>query len=69
MLYPASGGKFYVFFQKSAFRLLWPEDAEAKSSAPYRKQTGQWMFAKLGIYNRKTTKLKSEYFLFDSKGA
>ena len=27
------------------------------------------MFAKLGICNQKTTKLKSEYFLFDSKGA
>ena len=57
------------FFSNICISSLWPEDAEVKSSAPYRKHTGLCMFAKLGIYNQKTTKLKSEYFLLDSMGA
>ena len=68
MLYPAAGSKFYVFLKNLHFVAV-ARRRRSETFSALQKQTGQGLFAKLGIYNQKITKLKSEYFLFVSKSA
>ena len=56
------------FLKKSAFHR---SDRKTQKRNPKRTTESKpvWLFAKLGIYNQNTAKLRSEYFLFESKGA
>ena len=66
--YPAAGGKFYVFFKKSAFHR---SDRKTQKRNPKRTIESKPVNDCLRnlAYNQNTAKLRSEYFLFESKGS